>query len=214
MDADGIPEARVTARDMLRSRYPRDTIDDEEAITEQMSEEEPFARAARIPTLPSPTPPSARPPRRAPQAPLPVPPPNLPPRPEPSPWIAAPPPMSPRPLPIPRPNSNTSLSPMAVARRSSHPPTPSQGSRPSAYARRAARNGPRVDSRTFFARAPSAPWILALITLGGVTAFTTVVATRSHVGSEPSPRAPRAAAAAPESAVDAGADAAVEHRRK
>lgn len=43
LDAEGAPKAIVTPRDVLRSRYPRDTVDDE-AVTEEMNAGDPFAR--------------------------------------------------------------------------------------------------------------------------------------------------------------------------
>lgn len=51
LEAEGVPKACVTPRDVLRSRYPRDSFDDE-AITEEISDAELFA--------PRPSPPGER----------------------------------------------------------------------------------------------------------------------------------------------------------
>lgn len=158
LKAEGISRPQVTPREILRSRYPSDSVDDE-AVTEEM----------RDPSF----------------------------------------------APRTSGRGTSSLSPIAIGPRPSRAPAASPSSippRPGPDARRAALAGgpaPRARgrTRTFFSRAPSAAWILALITLGGVTAFTAVMASRAPGLLEPAstPR-PRAAAARPSTALpDAGA---------
>jgi len=160
LEAEGLAAPRVTPRDVLRSRYPNDSIDDE-AITEQMAE-----------------------------------------------FVVDPPPISARarglrtPTPL---TGSSSISPISIEPRPRHTPGPFSAvdaPRPNAHARRVAARGgqiPRGRTRTFLSRAPSGAWILALITLGGVTAFTAVMAARSpgFLGPSSAPLPPRAAAVAP-----------------
>ena len=146
LKAEGLAQPCVTPRDVLRSRYPNDSIDDE-AITEQLSDP-PFA-VARARSLRTPTPIS---------------------------------------------HGASSLSPISLR---TPPPFPAEAKRPTTHARRVAAQGgavPRGRTRTFFSRAPSGAWIVALITLGGVTAFTAVMASRTSSFLGPVAAPPRAAA--------------------
>ncbi|MBX3185565.1 MAG: hypothetical protein KF819_01065 [Labilithrix sp.] len=141
---DGIGPARATSRDILRSRYPRDTVDDE-------AETEPLGAYENVAPSLAPFAVDRRPSTR----------------------IAA------RPRPRGRAPAGGAPGPL---------PTPASFRR-------------RPRPRTFFSRAPSAPWILALMTLGGFTAFVTTQLVRVPA---PSRSAASAGARPPPIDADAG----------
>ena len=126
LDHEGIAKPRVTPRDVLRSRYPRDTVDDEEVITSLMSDEEPFSRHFSD-DEPITTPMSIP----TPLAPMPIPTPSA--------------------IRNARSGSgHSSLSPLAVGPRASRS-APPVGPRPTAHARRAAHTAtpkPRAAEKT------------------------------------------------------------------